>query len=119
MLLIKEAVSQMERELKKTKTTEDRMEISKRSQWGLASMRTRLNIKEDFGINQDYRLRLTTDSTFGPHITELTRLEEVSSHLSYMTNLLLDKEEIITFARHNASRKKKNNRNWRPCSDTA
>lgn len=109
----------MESELKKTKTTEDRMEISKRSQWGLASMRTRLNIKEDFGINQDYRLRLTTDSTFGPHITELTRLEEVSSHLSYVTNLLLDKEEIITFARHNASRKKKNNRNWRPCSDTA
>ena len=109
----------MESELKKTKTTEDRMEISKRSQWGLASMRTRLNIREDFGINQDYRLRLTTDSTFGPHITELTRLEEVSSHLSYMTNLLLDKEEIITFARHNASRKKKNNRNWRPCSDTA
>ena len=105
--------------MKKTKTTEDRMEISKRSQWGLASMRTRLNIKEDFGINQDYRLRLTTDSTSGPHITELTRLEEVSSHLSYMTNLLLDKEEIITFARHNASRKKKNNRNWRPCSDTA
>ena len=88
----------MERELKKTKTTEDRMEKSKRSQWGLASMRTRLNIKEDVGINQDYRLRLTADSTFGPHITELTRLEEVSSHLSYMTNLLLDKEEIITFA---------------------
>ena len=109
----------MERELKKTKTTEDRMEISKRSQWGLASMRTRLNIKENVGINQDYRLRLTADSTFGPHITELARLEEVSSHLSYMTNLLLDKEEIITFARHNASRKKKNNRNWRPCSDTA
>ena len=62
----------MERELKKTKTTEDRMEKSKRSQWGLASMRTRLNINEDVGINQDYRLRLTTDSTFGSYITELT-----------------------------------------------
>ena len=56
----------MESELKKTKTTEDRMETSKRGQWGLASMRTRLNIKEDVGINQDYRLRLTADSTFGP-----------------------------------------------------
>ena len=55
----------MERELKKTKTTEDRMEKSKRSQWGLASMRTRLNINKDVGINQDYRLRLTADSTFG------------------------------------------------------
>ena len=109
----------MESELKKTKTTEDRMETSKRGQWGLASMRTRLNIKEDVGINQDCRLRLTADSTFGPYITELTRIEEVSSHLSYMTNLLLDKEEIITFAWHDASRKKKNNRNWRPCSDTA
>ena len=78
---MKEAVSQMESELKKTKTSDARMETSRRSQWGLASVRTRLNIKEDVGINQGCRLSLVADSILGAthHRTGLSRGSSLSS----------------------------------------